>query len=680
MSARTSTIIAALAAALVLDACGGSSGSSPVPATAIPPAAGSITQAFQVTVPSTQTGSIAIAVQSVNGSASTTNLRTVAKLGAGAPGCAASSSSSTGLACTVSAAATVGVDVFSVSTFASNDGSGTALASTTIAATIASSGGANAIPLTLGGVPAKVGFSPTFLPLVNDGAIHRFPIAINALDASGATIIGAAPYASAVSLQILNDPTHALSLSTASVTQSGTVVTVTFDGSKSLSEATIQASATSVPTATLAAAPLNVTPLPIILYDDQTGGATETISEAGFTGAFTASIANAQDASVSVAPGSLQTGSAVASIIPKTTFDITTLNVGNGIFSYGVPVAIVPQVANYATATATRLWLDAGNMVQGPDGKLWVCDGNLGTITSFDSSSGATNTTTLTGVQTSLQTAGLPPMSIAFDTNGNLWFTDVNAIGEFVPSTGAQTLYTAGLQSNAAVSTIIAGPNGKMWFFDQEMNGRLHTATQPTYFGSIDTTTGAITEYPTNDKADENLTIIAMSMVLGADGGIWFADGTNEKLGRIDPSSGAIAEYSTDLPNPPNQAPLQLVNGPDGNIWFTATNQNTLIPQTLPTTSIGSFSPSTKQLIGETALTNATPITSLTVGSDRNLWFTQGQAQPALGVVNPTSHAYFYYPNTLSANSTIVTTIDRGDRTLWMLDSAYGAIGKVVVK
>jgi streptogramin lyase len=686
MTRRSVSILAALGAALSLAACGGGGSSSTSSTSVVPnvaassaPSAPVLMQAFQVTLPTTtatttaavrrpkdlspNTGSIAIVLQSVNGQ-SVSQSPMIAPLAAGAPGCTTTNGVTT---CTVNVPAKVGVDVFGVTTYQSTYGGGTPLAVTTIATTV-SSNGATTVSLTLGGVPAKIAFSPSSLPLVNDGAIHRFPVTVQAIDASGATIVGAAPYAQAVSLQILSDPTHALSLSSASVTQPGSVVTVTFDGSKQLADATIQAQATSVPTATLAAAPLNVSPSPVLVYDDQTGGVPVTLTQAGFNGSFTASVAATQDASVALAAGPLQSGSAVATIVPKTTFDVTTLNVGNGIFSTGVPLQIVPRNGKYQVIGNAHTMLQAANMVQGPDGNFWTGDAQAGTIIKFDPAAG-TYTSTL--VDPSLS----GPLALAFDANGNIWFADGPKIGEFTPSSGAVAFFSTGLQTTSRVRMIIAGASGTMWFYDEGLNTTAAPSGKPTYFGTIATANGQITEYPTGNGAAP--LIGAMSMVLGPDGAIWFTDGYRLAVGRLDPSSGAVTEYQTSSPAYPILSPMRIIVGPDGNLWFLAFETQT--GQGI----VGSIVPSTGQM-QQYPLPRGGLVTALAVGSDHNLWFalTPGagigySSQALLGVVNPATHAAYEYPTIIPSNATFSGIIDRGDRTLWMLDSAYGQIGKV---
>ena len=55
---------------------------------------------------------------------------------------------------------------------------------------------------------------------------------------------------------------------------------------------------------------------------------------------------------------------------------------------------------------------------------------------------------------------------------------------------------------------------------------------------------------------------------VGADGSLWFTEQMANKLGRLDPKTGEMKEYS--LPSDKNAGPHGLVADKDGNIWFTA--------------------------------------------------------------------------------------------------------------
>jgi streptogramin lyase len=673
-----------LIALLVLCACGGGGSSSFVPS-ATPTPAGTnapsspYTISFVVNVPaaststakrssyvSPSTGSIAFALESVNGTPSST-APTIAAISATAAGCRAAQS---GYSCTISVSAPAGNDVFSITTYQSANGTGTVLASTTLAATVSASSSPN-ITLSLGGIPAAVSFSPARLPLVNDGNVHRFAVTLNAADASGATIVGASTYQSPVSLQIENDPAGALSLSTASVSQPGTVVTVTYNSGKPLSNGSIVASDNAMTAATLVAAPLTIDPSPVTMFD--TASATGvTLTEAGFSGSYTVSVANASDASVAVSPGTLGTGTAVANITPKAHFDVTSLTVSDGNVTANIPLQIVPQISTYGAFGREHQILTGVAMVTDASGNLWTSDPGTGSLIKFNPANG---TYTSYVVDPSLE----GPMGLAFDANGNIWYADGSQIGEFTPSSSAITTYSTGLEGSANVVDIIAGPSGTMWFYDQATFAT-YPSGQPTYFGSIATATGAITEYENENGAGPAASW--MSMALANDGSIWFADQINASIGHINTSSGAVTEYATGVPAYPQQSPQQLVVAPSGKIWFTATGF------TSDTSVIGYVDPSNGNAISyNTNLPTSGIFYALTVGSDGNLWFIEDpgtatfiSSQPSLGVINPSTGAIYEYATLLPQYSKVVTLQNGGNGTLWMLDTAFGQVGKVTFK
>lgn len=663
---------AAAMSALSLAACGGGGGSPP----ALPKTPNSQDLAFVLHVASTaNAGSIRIALQSVNGVATTATLASVAKIAANATGCATGTQNT--LTCTIPASAPNGIDVFAVTTYQSPDGSGTALASATVAATV-TAGTAQSVALSAGGVPAAVAFSPPRLPLVADGAIHRFAVTLNATDATGATILGASDYQSPVSLQILNDPARALSLSTSSVSRPGEVVTVTYDSSKQLAQAQIVASDNAMTPGTLVAAPLTVNPAPLVVFDDAASSSV-TLSESGFIGTFSAQIANTADAAVTMTPGTLNSGSSVATVTPKVRFDTTSLDVSDGNLTYPVPLAIVPHNSAYsAFGNAHTLLVSSLNMVESSDGTLWTGDQNDGTLVRFNPVTGAYSKFVVD--------PGLSgPQSVAIDSNGNVWFADGSQIGEYVPSTSTTTMYSTGLQPSARVGAIVAGKAGTMWFYDWNTNNAIHLG-DPTYFGTIDTSTGTITEYPANNAQPSRSALeagIFMSMAVASDNSLWFADGYNYSVGHLDPASGAVQEFKITTPAYPQESPMQLLIAPDGKVWAACFGLSTTLSE------IASVDPNNGNAISHytTGLNPPGPFMSMTRGSDGNLWFIEDpfigfgfSSQLNVGVMNPATGAIYQYPPLVPEFSKIMSLVDRGDGTLWMLDNANGQIGKVSFK
>ncbi len=202
--------------------------------------------------------------------------------------------------------------------------------------------------------------------------------------------------------------------------------------------------------------------------------------------------------------------------------------------------------------------------------------------------------TKLTETQSTGMTTGL---------NGLVWFgTDNNGIGS-ISSKGAITLYPVADETNQ-ITGVTLGPDGNIWFIEFDGNN----------VGKI-TPAGVVTEYNANLNNSYSLGIAA-----GGDGRIWFADdnSTTPQIGAINTDGTGLTYYSKGLSGPP----IAIVEGPDGDLYFGETGP-----------AIGRIT--TKGVITEIPLPvteGSFPVVSLTVGPDKNIWFTNA-AHSQIGMV-----------------------------------------------
>jgi virginiamycin B lyase len=103
---------------------------------------------------------------------------------------------------------------------------------------------------------------------------------------------------------------------------------------------------------------------------------------------------------------------------------------------------------------------------------------------------------------------------------------------------------------------IVAGPDGALWFTQQQRNtiGRISTA-------------GAVTEYGSPAGLGTPLNIVS-----GPDGALWFTEAVGSAIGRVT-TAGQITTYQTPSSN---SEPLAISVGGDGNLWFTETAANAI--------------------------------------------------------------------------------------------------------
>src|ERR1700688_88854 len=94
---------------------------------------------------------------------------------------------------------------------------------------------------------------------------------------------------------------------------------------------------------------------------------------------------------------------------------------------------------------------------------------------------------------------------------------------------------------------IAAGSDGNMWFTDGNAVGRITPA-------------GVVTEFPIPTAASN-----AGGIVGATDGNLWFTEEGTSKIGRVT-TTGTFTEFSTLFPG---DAPLLLVDRLDGNVWYT---------------------------------------------------------------------------------------------------------------
>jgi len=94
----------------------------------------------------------------------------------------------------------------------------------------------------------------------------------------------------------------------------------------------------------------------------------------------------------------------------------------------------------------------------------------------------------------------------------------------------------------------------------------------------------------------------------GPDGRIWWVDAADKKIGAIKTDGSGLVYYSKGLTG----TPLTIVGGPDGNLYFGESDA-----------VVGKIT--TKGVISEYLVPNtegAFPVINVTVGPDKNIWFT----------------------------------------------------------
>jgi len=197
-------------------------------------------------------------------------------------------------------------------------------------------------------------------------------------------------------------------------------------------------------------------------------------------------------------------------------------------------------------------------------------------------------------------------------------------------------------------SRIVAGPKGDFWFTDSTNNA----------IGEV-TPAGKVTEFalPVHNVNDGSGTLSPdnpdpTNIVVGSDGNLWFTESGVDRIGRITPA-GVITEFTTPTAD---SNPTGLALGADGDVWFgeSATGG---IAKITPTGKITEYS-----LLSYTIDYGD----SLAAGPDGNIWFlaTDSSGNGAIGSITPSGKLNFL---PLDDNASAITTFDGA---LWVADGS----------
>lgn len=159
---------------------------------------------------------------------------------------------------------------------------------------------------------------------------------------------------------------------------------------------------------------------------------------------------------------------------------------------------------------------------------------------------------------------------LAVGSEGTVWFDEnyTNEIGKLAPDGSVTRLALPTQRETAIINTLVAAPDGGVWFTE-------YAAKQ---IGRI-APDGTIVEYPFDTGKG-----FLPAPAAGPDGSVWFAEPGPKRVGRITPD-GTISHFAAD------PAPYYLAVGPDGNMWFTISQNGALVADKIGTiTPFGALS------------------------------------------------------------------------------------------
>ena len=301
-----------------------------------------------------------------------------------------------------------------------------------------------------------------------------------------------------------------------------------------------------------------------------------------------------------------------------------------------------PTFKTYLKATHSVV----SQITRGPDGRMWFTEDyadQLGAITDA-------------GVVKHYRTGGKGrhPNTIVVGPDQKLWYTLYSSAGKV----GRMT--TAGIRAEASTGAVPqslvgsgVGAGNSLW-----VGGEFSQLWQ------LNTDGGTVRHLQPPDLAASR---IPSGFVAGSDDRTWVNLGLY--LAAID-QTGTITEYTVGYR--PNPKIRNLVLGPDGNIWFTDSQELTRIG------AIGRITPAGTVTYFQHGLKKGSAPLGITVGPDRNLWFTENRGGPHVGRIT-TKGVITLYKIPLPASYT-ATAIARGKgRHLWVASNGLQGLVRVAV-
>ena len=165
--------------------------------------------------------------------------------------------------------------------------------------------------------------------------------------------------------------------------------------------------------------------------------------------------------------------------------------------------------------------------------------------------------------------------------------------------------------AGSAPDGVAVGSNGSIWF----------TAFGADAIGKVDPTTHAITEYTIPTKNAEPLGI-----ALGPDGNLWFTEFNTDQIGMINATTHKFTEY----PIPTMDAePFGITAGPNNTVWFTEWSGNQIGSVNITTGKVTEYPIPTLDAAPEGIMQDAAG----------NIWFTESVGNK-IAMYDPTTETY----------------------------------------
>jgi hypothetical protein len=249
--------------------------------------------------------------------------------------------------------------------------------------------------------------------------------------------------------------------------------------------------------------------------------------------------------------------------------------------------------------------IGVGKIIAGPDGALW--------FTTDAATLGIGRITT----QGAISFFPIPHQvfSIAFGSDGNLWFPDPQDVtgGSYHVERMTPNGFITPFAVPSKPAFITAGPDGALWFTGTVPSSNLNNPFGLDFKIARITTGGAYSDFtvPSTVNNPDNATTITT----GPDGALWFIDPGTQKIGRMTTADALTLFPVPGLPAASSGAG-SITPGPDGALWFADSTTNSSTQN--GTINIDRIT--TSGVITEFSVTDDA-INDITAGPNGAMWF-----------------------------------------------------------
>jgi virginiamycin B lyase len=297
-----------------------------------------------------------------------------------------------------------------------------------------------------------------------------------------------------------------------------------------------------------------------------------------------------------------------------------------------------------------------------PDSKgmIWFPSGQKGALGRLDPRTGEVKTWPAP-VGEMLKGEEPPLHDIMIDKDDNVWLTGggKNVVLKFDSKTLQFTKWDIPEEYGLKPHTGELDRDGNFWVTMQ--TGKPGKG----WINKLDTHTGKVTGFPTKASYPHPYGPEPYGLVIDAKGTIWFTELFGGKLGKIDPKTGEMTEYST--PNP-DAGPRRLTLDSKGNLWFTECFVG----------KIGEFDPATMKFMDyDLGVSGGGFPYSIRIDKSDQVWFSMN-SNNSIGKLDPATKKVTYSLFPVPESTTIDPGFDfSGDPVTLVYGTHRAAVGRV---